>query len=112
MSLSLSFNLLTKLFELIAAFAPFSMQYDGVGDVASDVMGSYLLLRVVVVDTVLVRSLNTFMSIFSLAHKCSRSSLMRTWESVLLFPLTLPFCHTLSSPDACGPCRTNCKRTG
>lgn len=51
-SLSLSFNLLIKLFEFIVALAPFSMLKDGVGDVASDVIGSYLLLSVVVVDTV------------------------------------------------------------
>lgn len=76
MSLSLSHNLLTK-FELIADFAPFSMLNDGVGDVASDVIGSYLLFNVVVVDTVLVRSLKTFKSIFSLAHSCSTSSLIQ-----------------------------------
>lgn len=113
MSLSLSHNLLTKLFEFIAVLTPFSMLYEGVGEVASDVIASYLLLSVVVVDTVLVRSLKTFKSIFSLAHKCSLSSLMRIWVSCLP-PIwwALPFCHTLSSPVACGPCRTNCKRTG
>lgn len=42
-----------KLLELIVDFAPFSMLKEGVGEVASDVMGSYiLLLSVVVVDTV------------------------------------------------------------
>ena len=76
MSLSLSHNLLTK-FEFIADFAPFSMLNEGVGDVASDVIGSYLLFNVVVVDTVLVRSLKTFRSIFSLAHSCSTSSFIQ-----------------------------------
>lgn len=66
MSLSLSFSLVIKLLELIVALAPFSRLYDGVGEVASDVIGSYLLLRVVVVET--VWSLYTFMSKFSLAQ--------------------------------------------
>ena len=111
MSLSLSHNLLTK-FEFIADLAPFSILNEGVGDVASDVIGSYLLFNVVVVDTVLVRSLKTFKSIFSLAHSCSLSSFIQMCVS-WLFPLFERFfCHTLSSPAACGPCLTNCNRTG
>jgi hypothetical protein len=112
MSLSLSLILQTiKLFEFIVDFElPFStwllLLYDGVGDVVNDVVGSYLLLRVVVVETVLVRSLKTFKSIFSLAHSCV--------DSWWFFPLRWDplSCHTFSSPVACGPCLTNCNRTG
>lgn len=97
-SLSLSFSLIIRLFEFIVALAPFSKLYDGVGDVASEVIGSYLLLSVVVVDT--VWSLYTFMSMFSLAHNFSCSLLIKMCGSPLLFPFDrwdLSFCHTLSS---------------
>jgi hypothetical protein len=60
MSLSLSFSLLIELFEFIINLPPFSMLNEGVGDVASelsDVIGSYLLLSVVVVETVWLLSL-------------------------------------------------------
>lgn len=114
-SLSLSFSLVIKLFELIVAFAPFplSILYDGVGDVASEVIGSYLLLSVVVVDT--VWSLYTFMSIFSLAHNFSCSPLLIKMCGSPLFPFERcdrSFCHTLSSVAPWCPCLTNCNRTG
>lgn len=110
MSLSLSFSLFIKLLELIVALAPFSKLYDGVGEVARDVIGSYLLLSVVVVET--VWSLYTFMSKFSLAQCCS--VLLIKMCGSFLFPFTRwdPFRHTFSSPAACGPCLTNCNRTG
>lgn len=112
-NLSLSFNLLIKLFELIAALAPFSVLYEGVGDAARDVIGSYLLLSVVVVET--VWSLYTFKSIFSLAHNFSCSALLIKMCGSFLLPFKRwdrSFCHTLSSAAAFGPCLTNCNRTG